>query len=361
MPYDLNILTITSFPLEEKKRRYQRAMQKLVNKVNNNQAKETRRKDHLYASKRYTENQFEQLNMNQTITWLEVENIKNEYIKTTSANFTLLETKDLEGTLKKDHSYDFKEPGVLENSIHLLLKNCSNNTTNYNCKLLFMNCSKHCIKCVSQGVCKGCEVGFYGQTCHLKCLINCGADGCNQHTGKCDGSGGKDDKFKQRGITTTSFDDETRETIDFEGRPYKTHRADLGDNNYTDLMDNVTLKNCTNNTIDNNGGLWLKNCSNNSVDEDDIFKNCSNRCIECRDWECKGCKIGFYGQHCHLRCVLDCGVEGCYQFTGKCQGILNDETNSNSLIKSSLNKYRSLLRLFTNNLQYCTVCLMYDF
>ncbi|CAC5394827.1 unnamed protein product [Mytilus coruscus] len=334
-------------------------------------AKETGRKNHLSASKHYTENP--------------------KLVKIPSADVYQKETSDLEIIPKKDRSYNFEEIGLLNNSMDLLHKNCSNNATNYNCKLALTNCSKHCIKCVSQGACKGCEVGFYGQTCHSKCLLNCGAEGCNQHTGKCDvdvdlkiyfgagagaaavsviglflfftwfkkkygrgykpvGSSMNNDccnngifmmdyvniktilvlsvfvpvsiwtkEFKQRG-TTIFFGDET---MDLEDRPYKTHRTDFGDDNYTDIISNVTLKNCTNNTIDNNNGLWLKNCSNNSMVEDDVFGNCTKHCIECKDQECKGCEIGFYGQNCHLKCLLDCGVEGCYQFTGKCQGICN--------------------------------------
>ncbi|XP_071123665.1 uncharacterized protein [Mytilus edulis] len=121
-----------------------------------------------------------------------MKDIKNTDI-TTSADVHKTKNSDLKGRSNKDHNYNFEEIGLSDNRTDLLPKNCSNSTTNYNCKLAFMNCSIHCIKCVSQGVCKGCEVGFYGQTCHLKCLLNCGADGCNQHTGKCDGSGGNDD------------------------------------------------------------------------------------------------------------------------------------------------------------------------
>lgn len=126
------------------------------------------------------------------------------------------------------------------------------------------------------------------------------------------------------------FGDETR---DLENRPYKTHKADLGDDNYTETNDNVTLQNCTNNTIENNGGLWLKNCTNNSMNEEEVFGNCTKNCIECKDQKCKGCEIGFYGQNCHLSCLLDCGVDGCYQFTGKCQGICNVESSIHDLLQ----------------------------
>lgn len=136
-------------------------------------------------------------------------------------------------------------------------------------------------------------------------------------------------EFKQRGATV-SFGDETRDLVN---RSYKTHKADLGDDNYTEINDKVTLQNCTNNNIDNNGGLWLKNCSNNSMNEEEVFGNCTKHCIECKDQECKGCEIGFYGQNCHLRCLLDCGVDGCYQFTGKCQGIRNVESSIHDLLQ----------------------------
>ncbi|XP_071121524.1 uncharacterized protein [Mytilus edulis] len=51
-----------------------------------------------------------------------------------------------------------------------------------------MNCSKHCIKCDTHGECIGCEVGFYGSTCESRCLLDCGTRGCQQNTGKCNGT-----------------------------------------------------------------------------------------------------------------------------------------------------------------------------
>lgn len=48
-------------------------------------------------------------------------------------------------------------------------------------------CSIHCALCERGGKCVECEVGYYGPTCSLKCLVDCGLKGCKQNTGTCDG------------------------------------------------------------------------------------------------------------------------------------------------------------------------------
>lgn len=51
---------------------------------------------------------------------------------------------------------------------------------------------------------------------------------------------------------------------------------------------------------------------------------CSIHCVLCeRNGECLGCEVGYYGSTCTFKCLVYCGLKGCKQNTGTCNGMLH--------------------------------------
>ncbi|KAJ8316204.1 hypothetical protein KUTeg_006218 [Tegillarca granosa] len=193
-------------------------------------------------------------------------------------------------------------------------------------------CNRNCKTCdKSNGTCKECDDGFYGQSCENSCPSHCINNLCIKENGSC-----------KNGCQKTFYGDQCNnncsESCKFQDCFRNGTCRDCVPGTYGNLCEQKCPKGCMNGNCSRNGSC-IDACFNGYYGEacDKMCsENCSAKGFDKYISYCHECKIGWYGLRCSEQCPFNCSSNTCNKTTGTCtncvkgyHGLYCNETCSN--------------------------------